>query len=321
MTAIAHWKQVVPLPSAQPSFAPPDFCSHCSDHLGVASLPLCLPVACVPMSQDQQTWPFLALFGLAGQTVVARGLQGLLLAEGELMVLTNRAPIRARSPSASRLLVVGIPQSAIGAHREGLAKADALRIPTREGIPSLVGQLLRGLASQSRATVADRSIRLAQHVAGLIALVCLDALEQGGISERPVTVQDAKEYIEQHLQDVDLTPAETAAALCVSARTLHRMFEGGSTVSGWIRMRRLEQCRLELGDRACDGLPVSRIGAKWGIWDAAHFSRLFRSAYGVSPATYRALSRGHGWSGTPSLTEPSPRERVVVYASGIPAPY
>jgi AraC-like DNA-binding protein len=32
---------------------------------------------------------------------------------------------------------------------------------------------------------------------------------------------------------------------------------------------------------------VNRIAARWGLTSAAHFSRAFRAAYGVSPLEYR----------------------------------
>jgi AraC-like DNA-binding protein len=32
---------------------------------------------------------------------------------------------------------------------------------------------------------------------------------------------------------------------------------------------------------------VSAIAARWGLMDAAHFSRAFRAAYGLPPAEYR----------------------------------
>lgn len=279
-----------PLPRLMPAPMPmpgPDRPVRTVDHLGLANLHLGQSLVDVAMSDAPESWPFLALFGLAGQSAIERGPLWLSLGDGDLTVVANRGSLRAHSPHTSRLLVLGIPHSGVGPHREGLLKADSMRIQTREGVPQLVGQLLRGLAAQGRGSA--RSTRLARHVAGMIGVACFDALDRNGVGERRATVQDAKEYIEQHLQDPDLTPSGTAAALYVSTRTLHRLFEAeGSTVSGWIRWRRLEQCRLELGDPCCDGIPVGQVGAKWGFWDAAHFSRLFRATYGVPPATYRA---------------------------------
>ena len=34
--------------------------------------------------------------------------------------------------------------------------------------------------------------------------------------------------------------------------------------------------------------PVAAVAARWGFVDAAHFSRAFKTTYGVSPSEYRA---------------------------------
>jgi AraC-like DNA-binding protein len=58
-------------------------------------------------------------------------------------------------------------------------------------------------------------------------------------------------------------------------------------VAGWIRQRRLERCRTDLADPLLRTMPVSAIAARRGLPDPAHFSRLFRGAYGQPPADYR----------------------------------
>ncbi len=73
-------------------------------------------------------------------------------------------------------------------------------------------------------------------------------------------------------------------------RHLHRMFEGeNTTVSAWIRQRRLERCRDDLADPVNAGIPVSSVAARWGMTNAAHFSRAFRRAYGIPPNEYRRM--------------------------------
>ena len=72
-------------------------------------------------------------------------------------------------------------------------------------------------------------------------------------------------------------------------RYLHRLFESEpTTVAELIRRRRLDRCRRDLLDPDLDHLPVAAIGARWGLPTAAHFSRLFRAAYGVTPGELRA---------------------------------
>jgi transcriptional regulator GlxA family with amidase domain len=58
-------------------------------------------------------------------------------------------------------------------------------------------------------------------------------------------------------------------------------------VAHWIRTLRLENCRRELRDPLLAHCPVSGIAARWGILDAAQFSRAFQSAFGESPRAYR----------------------------------
>jgi AraC-like DNA-binding protein len=64
---------------------------------------------------------------------------------------------------------------------------------------------------------------------------------------------------------------------------------GAAGVAGWIRRRRLERCRRDLLDPALRAQPVGVIAARWGLTEPAHFSRLFRAAYGVPPVAYRRM--------------------------------
>jgi AraC-like DNA-binding protein len=47
----------------------------------------------------------------------------------------------------------------------------------------------------------------------------------------------------------------------------------------------------DLLDPALAGEPIGAIGARWGITNQAHFSRLFRARYEVTPSAYRATNR------------------------------
>src|SRR5262249_35419954 len=55
-----------------------------------------------------------------------------------------------------------------------------------------------------------------------------------------------------------------------------------------LKMRRLERCRLDLGNAAMAHFSVSALCFRWGFNDAANFSRAFSARFGVSPRAYRA---------------------------------
>lgn len=103
-------------------------------------------------------------------------------------------------------------------------------------------------------------------------------------------VRRAIEFIDAHLDDPTLSVASIAADSCVSPRHLQRTFAGsGTTVTAVIRERRLERAKAHLVSRR--DVPISHVAHRWGFADLAHFSRLFKAAYGEAPSVYRRRYR------------------------------
>ena len=99
-----------------------------------------------------------------------------------------------------------------------------------------------------------------------------------------------RQYIEDNLDDPGLYASSIAAAHGISVRTVHLAFaDTGTTVSRWIRDRRLRVCYRELA-RGGTHRTVTDIAFRWGFNDMAHFSRTFKQAFGVTPSS--VLSRG-----------------------------
>jgi AraC-like DNA-binding protein len=129
----------------------------------------------------------------------------------------------------------------------------------------------------------------------LLIVALAERLDRGATiapaTRRRALLASVQRYIDQRLADPELSSRRIAAAHHVSLRYLHKLFEAQSTtVGGWIRQRRLERCRQDLLDPALAQMPVSAIGARWGLPDPAHFSRVFRAAYGLPPAEYRSAA-------------------------------
>ncbi|WP_260868080.1 helix-turn-helix domain-containing protein [Streptomyces sp. SAJ15] len=96
-------------------------------------------------------------------------------------------------------------------------------------------------------------------------------------------------FVEQHLPNPDMTPQTIADAHHISLRHLQQLLaEHDISPAAWIR-RRLERCRLDLANPRLNARPIQAIAARWGFTDPTHFSRLFRSTYGIPPRDYRNL--------------------------------
>lgn len=167
------------------------------------------------------------------------------------------------------------------------------RFEVRQGrVSGMFAHVLSGLADDAANGVEYRCERTHRLVVGFVRTLCLDEVPQGE-SRTPDLFSEAAEQIEDRLWDSDLDADDVARMLNVSTRTLHRAFRSrGVTISSWIREQRLQRCRDDLVDPLQRHVPISKVAARWGIPDAAHFSRLFKLHYGVSPRAYRAGDTG-----------------------------
>ncbi len=107
---------------------------------------------------------------------------------------------------------------------------------------------------------------------------------------REARLAQAKQHIERHLAEPDLSPATIASALGVSVRSLHLAFEvEGTSVARTILRRRLEECRSTLVTDP--HRPITDIAFAWGFNSLSGFYRAFQAAFGAAPGDLRAAGR------------------------------
>ena len=112
-------------------------------------------------------------------------------------------------------------------------------------------------------------------------------------TRQQVMLERIHAFIDMHLADPALSPQAVADAHYMSVRQLHRLFQAdGATVGAWIRSRRLDRCRKDLGDPRLRHRPIHAIAARWGFTSPADFSRAFRTAYGMPPSQARGAAFG-----------------------------
>jgi AraC-like DNA-binding protein len=170
----------------------------------------------------------------------------------------------------------------------------ATTISTTRGAGALLAQCLTGITDHAEACHPLAATDLSGVVADLLAVLVND--RTGDDSRR---VADSRyrtlflairAYIESHLQDPDLSVWRLAVTHHLSVRSLQRLFgDQGISITEWIRRRRLERCCRDLRNPLLADRPIGSIAAKWQFPSHAHFTRLFRKAYGVSPGEYRQL--------------------------------
>ncbi|GAA1170375.1 helix-turn-helix domain-containing protein [Microbacterium oxydans] len=228
---------------------------------------------------------------LAGTGLLIQDDREAVLQAGDLAVYDTDRPYSLVFDEGFRTMVVMFPKHLLSLPPDVVGQLTAVRISGQEGLGGMVVPYLTQLAGNLDQLAGATGARLAHSALDLVSTVFTRELGLDGVSADPhrALVQRIRSHIDRNLASTDLGPASIASAHFISSRHLHGLFqEQGVTVSTWIRTRRLEQCRRDLLDPMLADRPVAAIAARWGFVDAAHFSRAFKSAFGISPSEYRA---------------------------------
>lgn len=213
------------------------------------------------------------------------------LEPGDLAVYDTHRPYSLIFDDDFRSMVLMFPHDLIELPVDTVGQLTAVRMAGDSGLGKMISPFLVHLTANLDQLSGASGLRMAHNALDLVTTMFAAELNLGrNKSENPhrALVNKIRDFIEVHLGDPELSPAAIAAEHFISTRHLHNLFQSeGTTVAHWIRTRRLEHCRRDLRDPIHQHRPVAAIASRWGFIDAAHFSRIFRSAFGESPSNYR----------------------------------
>ncbi|MGH3629878.1 MAG: helix-turn-helix domain-containing protein [Sciscionella sp.] len=212
---------------------------------------------------------------------------------GDLAVYDTHRPYTLAFDEDFRVLVMMFPHELIDLPVDAVGQLTAVRMAGDEGLGRVISPFLVGMSGNLDQLNGPSGRRLSLNALDLVTTMFANELAIGrqGIDPSEGLLGHIRTFIDAHLSDSELGPSTIAAAHYISTRHLHNLFQAsGTTVAAWIRSRRLEHCRRDLRDPVCAGRPVAAIAARWGFFDAAHFSRVFKAAFSESPSAYRAAA-------------------------------
>ncbi|KAB2339294.1 AraC-like ligand-binding domain-containing protein [Actinomadura rudentiformis] len=232
---------------------------------------------------------------VSGGSVMEQGGRRADLGVGDLVLYDTSRPYQAECPPdlpANRLLLLRFPRSLLPFPDRDLRRLSAVRLQGELGIGALSSQFLLQLARHMDELSPADAARLSNLTLDVLTAALAGALDaQKAVpphTRQRALMAQIHAFVGENLGDPHLTPGAIAAAHHISLRHLQKLFhEDGHTITGWIRERRLERCRRDLAEPLLAAHPISMIAARWGFTSPAHFSRAFRSAYGLSPREFR----------------------------------
>ncbi len=245
------------------------------------------------------------ILGLEGEAVLEQGGSEARLGVGDICLIDSRRPSEFRYKNHFKQISVHLPEMQT---REVFRNRD---VPLACTLKSTINQSLRQsmLAMYANAheecneernggrVLQTSAVDLMQNEDCLIQLwqLLFDGEELlSREARRAQLCRRVNQYIEEHLTDPDLDMDAITEACAITRRTLYRIFERhGLSPSNWIRMRRLERARNELmvlrGAGRC-----TDVAFKYGFNSSAHFSRVFKNKFGLSPRKFQSRVQIYG---------------------------
>ncbi|MGW4533042.1 helix-turn-helix domain-containing protein [Nocardia sp. NPDC004340] len=211
------------------------------------------------------------------------------LAPGDFVVYENSRPFTWTFTRPWSVSVLSVPSEAVALSDRERRTVSGRVLSGQRGLSGVVGRFVLDLIRHGEDVAEAQSEEILARTTDLA--ICLlaepDQARHADAVQRSLLTR-IKAYIEAHLCDPVLTPTEIAAAVNISTRYLHKLFQAeNESVALYIRRRRLARVREELLDHRLTHLSIAKLAHRSGFGDISGFNRAFRATYGINPGEMR----------------------------------
>jgi AraC-like DNA-binding protein len=229
----------------------------------------------------------------AGTSVYEQRGECVTLNPGDGLVYDVALPHLITSTEDTEHFVVIVPHDLVVGRSIRLDRLSAQRFSARTGVGRLAADLIHSTFGELGTIAPACEDDLAASLMSLMFLSLPSDTAHTGEALR----YRIESYIRDQIRDPELSIDKIASALRCSKRYLHMAFAASDrSITDHIWTTRLDGCRGDLA-RHTDRT-ISEIAFAWGFSSSAHFSRVFRKRFGVTPSEFRRGDAG-GDTGTP----------------------
>jgi AraC-like DNA-binding protein len=239
---------------------------------------------------------FLIALGKHGVGGVAQDGRETVIHPGEFAIYDTTRPYELRFDDAFTQTILQVPRDMLSRCIAGTEALTAISLSCDRPLAKLAHDFVYQLCHSADRIAPEQASRLSEQAVDLVAMALAERLpaQASASTHRAALLYRLKAHIRSHLADPDLSLAETAAAVGISARYVNDLLSDEDTsFQRHVLKERLSQCARDLASPVLAHRQVGEIAFAWGFNDLSHFGRVFREHYGASPREWRQSRLAH----------------------------
>jgi AraC-like DNA-binding protein len=242
--------------------------------------------------RDDAAFDYLVLVQLEGEAEIEQRGSAFSVQPDSLAIIPGGLPYRLTFLQSGKRLLLRVPLQVFHERILGRQIRDfGAVVFSGEGLVQITIDLLKSLVMQAGSLSETEQYNVAEVTLDLITAVVhaqADFSQSQHGSTQVARMSRILSYLEENYADHAMTPARVAEANAVSTRHLHNLFQhSGLTVTRWIWERRLKAAREDLLNPGLADRSITEISYGRGFNDSAHFSRSFKTRFGIAPSKLR----------------------------------
>lgn len=235
---------------------------------------------------------YFAVVLTSGKYKLEQGGREVFLQPGDMTLYDATEPHRISTPESFSKILISIPRNILDQRVHNVGNLTATKIPSSSGIGAITSSFIQSTVKQLGQLDEAQFLEMSDPVLDLFTL-SLNQLSSGSVNlsrHRNLTLTRVKQFVSQHCENSQLNPEAVSVGVGLSIRYINNLFNAEQTsLMRYLTQQRLALAHRRLSSRLFEHQSVTEIAMQCGFNNMAHFSRIFKNSYSMSPRQYREL--------------------------------
>tara|TARA_R110001583_G_scaffold41891_1_gene133118 strand:- start:12353 stop:13390 length:1038 start_codon:yes stop_codon:yes gene_type:complete len=236
---------------------------------------------------------YFAVVLTSGKYSLEQGGREVSLQPGDMALYDATEPHSIVMPQRSSKVLISIPRALLNQRIYNVGKLTAKKISAKSGIGAVTSSFIQTAVNQLNVLEQAQFLEMSDPILDMLTL-SLNQLNTSSIhlsDHQSLTLMRVKQFINQHGENGDLNPELISNGVGLSIRYINNLFNTEDTsLMRFLTQQRLELAKRRLSNHLLSHKTITELAMQSGFNNMAHFSRVFKQNYGVSPRQYRACS-------------------------------